>query len=123
MSLIELQLQSLIHRLVFESTLIETLLKTCLADCSVRNIVELSKQSIIDEFMLIFFHEVIDNRNLPFVSHVFLHKLFTGFFVLDLMNNLAFNLLIKILDEVINDLSCFKVLDLQFLDVSKELSF
>ena len=98
MSLIELQLQSLIHRLVFESTLIETLLKTCLADCSVRNIVELSKQSIIDEFMLIFFHEVIDNRNLPLVSHVFLHKLFTGFFVLDFMNDLALNLLIKILD-------------------------
>ena len=72
-SLIKLLLQSLIHRLVFKSTLIKTLLKTCLTDCSVCNIVELSKHSIVNEIMLIFFHEVEDNRDLPFVSHVLLH--------------------------------------------------
>ena len=73
--------------------------------------------------MLIFFHEVIDNCNLPFVSHEFLHELFTSFFFLNFMNDLAINLLIKFLDEVINDLSCFKILDLHLLNISKKLSF
>ena len=73
--------------------------------------------------MLIFFHEVIDNCYLPLVSHKLLHELFTSFFFLNFMNNLAINLLIKFLDEVINDLSCFKILDLHLLNISKKLSF
>ena len=122
-SLIKLLLQSLIHRLVFKGTLIETLLNICFADRSVCNIVELSKHGIVNEIMLILFHEIKDNRDLLFVRQVLLHELFTGFFILNFMNKLAIYLLVKFLDEVINDLSCFKILELHLLDVSKKLSF
>ena len=122
MSLAELLLKSLVHGLILERSLIETLLDACLADCPVSDIVKLGKKSIVDVLILVFPHEVVHDSDLSFVCHVLIHQLLTSLFVLDRVDELRVShLLVELLDELIDRLPFRMGFSLQLLDVAEEL--
>ena len=120
MRLLKLNLQSFVKLLILNSSLIKSLLKTCLANCFISNIIELSKQSVVEIFTLVLFHEIEDTNDLSLEVQIFFHQLLTGFFIFNFMDKFCLIiLLIKLPYQLINWLSSLKILSLQLLNVEK----